>query len=366
MRKPLIYFFILVLLGAGIYFFIFKKTDNPFGAKEAGFTVKDTASVYKIFIATNDGESVTVERKSGSTWMLNGKDRALPSMVDMVLTTLYKQEALYPVTQNAYETTVRNLAGEGIKVELYNKDGKKITTFYVGGPSPNGSGTNMLLEGAKMPYIVQTPGFSGSLRSRYSVRLQDWRDRAVFDVPASELKSVSVQYMGNPINSYVFNKHNDTYTVTGEPAVTTSLGPLNQNRAKVYATYFSRLYCEGYLNGAIGLDSTIRTTDKMASIDVEMTNGTRQHADIYWMLLNRRSKNQLTGDDVIPDKYDADRMYAVINGNKDTVLIQTLTFFKVLRKAHEFYQADVPEQPQPHTNNVLIKNGVSQMKGEVH
>jgi hypothetical protein len=364
MSKPIIYFLILVLLGAGIYFLIIRKNDNPYGTKEAGFTIKDTASVYKIFISTNDNQAVTVERKNGSEWTLNGTMKALPSTVDMVLTTLQKQEVVAPVTQVAYEPVIKSLASEGIKVEVYGKDNKKLAVFYVGGPSANGNGTNMLMEGAKMPYVVQTPGFTGSLRSRYTTRVADWRDRTVFNIPAANLKSVAIQWEGKPLNSYVFTKNGNSYTVTGDPSVTTKLGPLNESRAKVYAGYFTNVYAEGFLNGYEGMDTTIKNSDKLGTIDVETTSSEKQHADIYWMNLNRRSKNQLTGDDVIPDKYDADRMYAVINGGKDTVLIQTLTFFKLLRKSYEFYSENTPEAPQQN-QNVLIKDGKSQMKGTI-
>ncbi len=354
MAKTLIYFVILAILGTSIYFFIFKKEDNPYGAKEAGFTIKDTASVYKIFIATNDNESITAERKDG-VWMLNGTMRALPSMVDLILLTVHNQEPLYPVTKNAYEEAVKNMAAEGIKVELYDKNNKKITVFYVGGVSANGGGTNMLIEGAKMPYVVQTPGFSGSLRPRFSTKISDWRDRTVFNVPASDLKSVSVQYADKPINSFVFTKSQDSYTVTGDPAVTIGVGPLNNGRAKVYGTYFTNINCEGYLNGFAGMDTVIKNATKMSTIEVETIKGEKQHADIYWMPINKRSKNKLRPNEDVPDEYDADRMYAVINGGKDTALIQTLTFFKVLRKSYEFFQKDIPRQEQKGTpKNVLM------------
>lgn len=356
MVKTLIYFVILAILGTSIYFFIFRKEDNPYGAKEAGFTIKDTASVGKIFIVSNDNQSITAERKNG-VWMLNDKMRALPSMVDLILSTVHNQEPLYPVTQSAYEAAVKNLASDGIKVELYDKNNKKITVFYVGSVSANGGGTNMLIEGAKMPYVVQTPGFSGSLRSRFSTRESDWRDRTVFNVPENDLKSVSIQYTEKPMNSFVFSKSADGYAVTGDPAVTTAVGPLNAGRAKVYASYFTDLNCEGYLNGIAGMDSTIKGATKMSSVDIETVKGVKKHADIYWMPVNKRSKNKLTGDDVVPDAFDADRMYAVINGGKDTALIQTHTFFKILRKSYEFFQKDVPKQAQPNgaPKNVLIK-----------
>jgi hypothetical protein len=269
---------------------------------------------------------------------------------------VYNQEALYPVTKNAYDVAIKNLAAEGIKVELYDKNSKKITVFYVGGTSANGSGTNMLIEGAKMPYVVQTPGFTGDLRARFSTKMSDWKDRTVFNIAADDIKSISVQYVEKPINSFVISKTGDKYAVVGDPAVTTAVGEMNANRAKVYMNYFTRVNCEGYLNGIPTMDSVIKMTQKMSTIDIETVKGAKEHADIYWMPLNKRSKNKLMGDDVVPDTYDADRMYAVINNNKDTVLIQTQTFFKILRKSYEFYQKDVPrpQQQEGVPKNVLI------------
>ena len=364
MVRPLILFLVLVILGAGIYFLIFKKNDNPYGKAEAAFTVKDTASVYKIFIATTNNESITAERKADG-WILNGKDKALPSMVNLILYTVHEQAALYPVTQAAYEVAVKNLAAEGIKVELYNKNNEKITVFYVGGPSPNGSGTIMLTEGAKMPYVVQTPGFNGSLRARFSTRVSDWKDRTVFNVPATDIKTVTVNYPEHPLNSFTLSKANDGYTITGDPSVTTAYGQLNTERVKRYLNYFTNLNCEGYLNGLEGVDTSVKAERKMSSVDVETIKGAKYHADIYWMPLNKRSKNKITRDDVIPEMYDADRMYAVTNDNKDTVLIQTMSFFKVLRRAYEFYQKDETPKEEKQPDNVLIKNGKPQMKGVV-
>ena len=161
MSKTLLYAAILAILGISIYFFIFKKNDSPYSTDEAGFKIKDTASIGKIFIAANDGQSITAERGKNGDWLLGDKKKALPSMVDLVLNTLSSQAPLYPVTKNAYENVVKTLSTDGIKVELYDRDNKKICAFYVGGSAVNGTGTNMLMEGAKTPYVVQTPAFTG-------------------------------------------------------------------------------------------------------------------------------------------------------------------------------------------------------------
>ena len=356
MSKTLIYAVILAILGISIYFFIFRKNDNPYSANEAGFKIKDTASIGKIFIASNDGQSVTVERKTGE-WSLNGNMKALPSMVDLIMNTVSSQAPLYPVTRNAIDNAIKTLSTDGIKVELYDRQNKKMCAFYVGGSSVNGTGTNMLMEGAKTPYVVQTPAFTGDLRSRFSTNIADWRDRTVFNVPATEIKSISVNYMQKPLNSFVMEPGPNNITVKGDPAVTTAIGPLNERRAKLFLDYFRHVNCEGYLNGKVGMDSVIMKTVKMSSIDVETTHGTHQTAHIYWMPINKRSKNRLSTDDEVPDEYDADRLYAIINDNRDTVMVQTQVFMKILRSSFEFFQKDVPRPVQNgDPKNVLIKD----------
>lgn len=356
MLKTFIYLIILALLGLGIYFFILRKNDNPFGASEAGFNFKDTAAIGKLFLATTNGEAITVERKNND-WLLNGQYKALPSTVHMVLGTLATQAALYPITKNGYDLAVRTLAADGIKVEVYDKAGKKMAAFYVGASSVGGTGTNMLMEGAKMPYVVQTPNFTGDLRSRYTTNFRDWRDRTVFNIPAKDIKNVSVQYTGKPINSFTISRENNTYTVKGDSQVTHNLGKLNTGRVSRYMNYFTNINCEGYLNGMQDIDSLLKMTQKRATIDVETMTGIKQHADIYWMPVNRRSRNRLTANADVPDDYDADRMFAVTNNNKDTIQIQMQTFNKIFRNCFEFYQEDnvAREVPAPPTNVLIHK-----------
>ena len=354
MRKTFLYITILAALALCIWFFIFRKTDNPYGATEAGFTVKDTSLVGKLFLAGNSGETITVERKPEG-WILNGKYKALPGTVNMVLATLNTQAALYPVTKAAYDNVIKVLSTENIKVEVYGRDGKKITVFYVGGTAASGNGTNMLMEGAKMPYVVQTPAFNGDLRPRYSTNFGDWRDRTVFNIAPADMRSISVQYSDKDkaINSYVASVEKDTFKVKADPSISKNMDTLNTGRVKQYFTFFQNINCEGYMNGLEGMDSTIRNTQKRCEMEVTTVQG-KQHLDIYWMPLNRRSRNRLVSDEDVPDQYDADRMLAVISG--DTLLIQNQTFRKLMRKSYEFYQKDAPHAPQQYKQpkNVLI------------
>lgn len=351
MRKTLIYIAILAALAAAVYYLLPHNTNsnNPYDAAEAGFTIKDTGAIGRIFLANPEGESILIER-TASGWMVNKQYPALRSTLETLLGTFVKQEPLYPVTKAAYENVVKTMATHGIKAEVYDRAGKKMRVFYVGGAATDGKGTNMLMEGAKEPYVVETPGFVGYLTPRYSVKMRDWRDRTVFDVPAEDIKSVSVQYAGKPNESFTVARNaQDSITVAAAPEATKSITGLNYRRASTYLKFFTNINCEGYLNGLEDNDTTFKTAPKYTAIELTTKSGKVQHVDIYWMAINQRSKNRKASDmpGEVPEEYDSDRMYAVMNDYKDTIMIQQLSFQNIFRKAHEFYTAD----PLPAANN---------------
>jgi len=345
MNKTIVYLAILVILGFGVYFFLFsKRSDSPYNVSEAGFTFKDTGSLGRIYLAANDGDAILLDR-TDTGWMVNKKYHVLPSTLNLLLNTLVKQIPLYPVTKNAYDIVIKNMSTEGVKVELYDREGKKVRVFYVGGASVNNTGTNMLMDGATTPYVVQVGGLTGYVTPRYSTNLKDWRDRTIFNIPAEEIKTVSVQYADLPLNSFVMSDINNKITVDADTNISRHLDTLNTRRGRLYLKYFTDVNCEGYLNGIRGMDSTLNVSHKQSTIDVTGFHGQHQHVDIYWMALNKRSKNVTESDPDVPDDYDADRLYAVINNNQDTVMIQQFAFKKIFRKAFEFYQKDNAAPP---------------------
>ncbi len=83
MRKTLLYLVILALLGFAVYYFLIKtNTDSTFSSSEAGFTIKDTASVGKLYLAASNGDAMLVER-TDSGWIVNKQYKALPSTLNL-------------------------------------------------------------------------------------------------------------------------------------------------------------------------------------------------------------------------------------------------------------------------------------------
>lgn len=340
MKKTVLYIVLLGILGAGVWYFLFSNDKISFGVDESDFTVKDTASIAKIFMADKSGNTILLEKTEGK-WLVNKQYPAMPTPVKNLLITLSKQTAMNPVSQREHNIVVSTLATKAVKVEVYNAKGKAMRIFYVGGQAGTTNGSYMLVDKGEHPYVVQIPGFPGYLTPYYSTDISDWRDRTIFDIVPDKLKRVEVSYTeaNMNLNSFVFNKEGDKISIEADPGITSTLS-LNERRAKVFATFFQGVHAEGYTNGLMDVDSILGIMPKFSSITVTTTENKQQQIDIYWMPMNKRSKNMLSPDPETPSAYDADRMYAVGNNYKDTMIIQRIVFDKIFRKAYEFYQPD--------------------------
>jgi hypothetical protein len=70
MRKTLLYLLLLAVLAFGVYYFIFSNKGSDFSKSEAGFTIKDTSEIGKIFLSNPAGDNILLER-TDSGWMVN-------------------------------------------------------------------------------------------------------------------------------------------------------------------------------------------------------------------------------------------------------------------------------------------------------
>lgn len=343
MGKTVVYILVLGLLGLGVWYFLFKD-DGVFEEAEAGFTIRDTASVHKIFLANPQGDTISLTRDEHG-WLVNGGYRASRTMIQTLLQTFTQQFAAYPVQEAAHNNVIKAMAGTAIKTEVFTQGGRLMRTFYVGGQVTGNKGTYMLVEGAERPYVVQMPLYTGYLTPRYSTSLKEWRDRTVVELEPAQLDKVEVKYVSEHeyLNSFTLVRKNETeFTIQLHPELKMP-GEPNAARVKAYAAYFKGLGCEGYLNGTTGLDSIIASVPKQCEIHVTGKDGYSRRIDIYHMFIGKRSKNQSLDSTVVPDVYDADRLYGIINQGRDTVILQSNTFDKIMRKGYEFYGDDVQE-----------------------
>ncbi len=336
MKKTLTYLAVLILLAGITWWMVAEDRSGTLDQDEQQFAIDDTAAIGKIFMADMGELEITLER-TGGFWMVNQKYKVREDGIDLLLRTLKNIRVDYPVTKAAHDNVVKLLATDATKVEVYDRENRLLKAYYVGGPTPDNKGTNMILENAKRAYVIHIPGFQGYAGSRYFLDETAWRDRTVFRYKPHQIKKVRLEYTLKPQHSFellVVQKDsvrvrplNDSLSFEGQS--------VDQLFAKRYLTYFNRLNAEGYEN-TYGKKDSVLATQPFLRVAVTNHDGLTKKANVFFKPVTERTKYQFDerGNRV---KFDEDRYFALINENKDFVMIQHFNFGKIMVPIERFF-----------------------------
>ena len=252
-------------LGAG---YLLTKEDSNLEGYDFHFAVKDTADIGKIFLADRTGKTVTLIRENSVKWLVGGKYEVQPDMIHTLLETINQAELKFRLPRNAVASVVKDIATEGIKVEIYSKSGKALRTFYVGGSTPDDRGTFMMMENSNEPYVMHIPGFQGMLRPRFITEEQDWRDRFVFKLKPQDIKSVSIEYPNQQAKSFKLIREGTGFKVEPFYSIVPPINrPVVSGMVDAFLQGFEKLGIEGFEFGNPKADS-LKTSPVFAKITV--------------------------------------------------------------------------------------------------
>ena len=328
-----------------------RVSDSQSSQKESYFTVRDTASVTKIYMADRrDRESLLERQEQG--WMLNGAFKAHPKQVQYLLSTLYKVRNKMPVSRASHDNIVKQLASQSTKVEIYQMaprinlfDKVKLfyretltKVFYVGHATQDNTGTFMLQEGADKAYIVYIPSFNGSLTTRFTANPDDWRDHVVFNKNMADIQSVEVQFNEDPEGSFrIDNMGKHQYKLTR--LFDQQELPYDTLKVINLMSSFNGLSFEALFTNTLPQEriDSITGSPYLHNIIVTDKDGDTQAMKTFRKLV----LNGVTDFGGDYGDIDRDRMYALVNDGKDFVLIQNYVFDKVLHDVR-YYEAGNP------------------------
>ncbi len=166
------------------------------------FKVTDINSVGKIFVTDKNNSKLELDRK-GDQWIMDGKYIADKQFMEYLLLTIQKVEVKNLVPKAAIPGVMKDIAVKGIKVELYNLQGRKIKDYYIGSESQIGYANYMVLDGYNIPYAVGIPNFDGSVRERYWPLFKDnVISRKILSFPPNSIKYVQIDYPRNRNESF--------------------------------------------------------------------------------------------------------------------------------------------------------------------
>lgn len=337
MKKNKTLLIVVILLSVVAFILIYTNKSSTIKKELKDFAVEDTASITKIFLADKSSvnANVTLEKVAPGNWKVNGKYTARYDAIATLLHTIKKLEVKSPVAKSAFETVIKNLATEGVKIEIYQKD-ELIKTYYVGGPTEDMLGTFMLLENSNTPFIMQLPGLNGYLTPRYFTDESAWKERTVFNYKQGEIVSVTVEYPQNTSFSFMLKvKGEKSFSITS-PDNKNSVSTIDTNKILTYLAAFQNIQYEVVMkNIDKAKKDSILSSQPLCIMTVVDRNGNKNAIKFF---LKPISENSLTKEDREgkPLKYDLDRMFALVDNGNDFVIVQHFVFDKLLMAFQDF------------------------------
>jgi len=322
----LILIFLLLSVGTIWYLQTINSKNSTILGADRNFKVENPDEIYKIFIAKRTGKNTTLVRE-GNHWICNGKFRARPDAVENLLDAISNIRLQFIPPKSALDNIVKELATYGIKVEIYNRRGKKIKAYYVGGTAAGERGTVMIMDGAAQAYVVELHLLEGQIRIRYELEGDQWRDRAVFRKPLKEIHSVSIDYPKQKSKSFSLVKDGTNYKVKPLYPLTEIINrPLDKGNIEIFLMGFKEIIAEGFENEYPHKDS-IKQIIPFCIITLKDVQGEEKKVTLYpYRNVDAFGK---TKSEVV------ERYFADINTG-DFMLVQHRVFQKILW-AYDFF-----------------------------
>lgn len=334
-KTPVLVLLFLLLGGSAWYALAYKKGHKASRVSwDMDFAVPDTNKIGKIFIADRRGRTATLTRKNENLWYYNDKYPARPTAVSTLLNTIARVNVLNIPPNSAVTNMVKELAAAGIKVEIYDRAGKNMKTYYVGGITNDERGTVFMMENSEQPYLVHVPGFIGQLRIRYLLGDDEWRDKAIFREKPEDIEKVSVEYPQRKSESFRLDKLGEgQYFVSPYFSTTPTIRtPQRKGAAEAYLVQFESLIAEAFETQNPRRDS-VRALVPFAIVQMKKKDGTEKKVTFWPVEIEYRT------DDGRPF---VSHYFTDVDG-QDFMLTQDRVFGPIFR-GYSFFFEGLPEK----------------------
>jgi|AntRauTorckE5430_2_1112549.scaffolds.fasta_scaffold02023_1 hypothetical protein len=338
MKNTYLYLAILIILGTVAYFVLTNKSESTLDSEDGSFAVENTDEIYKIFIANQQRETAMVTRKDNHWEYTNSEGetyKARPAAIEVLLKTIRGVSVRYMVQEAAVPMAIQDLQVNGRKVELYNKEGKRFKTYYVGGPSNDMEGTFMMMENSNNPYVTHLQFLDGFLTDRYLIAERDWRDKTVFGYKSSDIKSLSIDYPKQQSNAFKLTQVREGKFEVEPLYPTTAIiqKPVIDQKALAYLYNYERLIAEAVESKNPNLIGIINRVP-FCTITITENSGIQKIVKFIPVLEDVESH-----EDQTKTRPKIQRYFAFVNGNEDVFLVQHLLFGKVFWGYDFFFES---------------------------
>lgn len=270
----------IILLGIlgfiAIVYFSQSKSEDPVLTKlnaERNFAVDAKEKVYKIVITERNKKSIVL-KKEQDIWYVNEKYKARQNAMDNLLDVIENVGIQFIPSASANQNIIREMSTIGVQVDLFDEKDIKLKSYTVGGSTPDERGTYMLMENSSQPFVVDINSIEGSIRGRFIMKEEDWRDRSVLDENINDISAIHIEYSSMPQESF------DIFLNAGEVSKMESNGRLinySSSKVKAYVLHFESVYAE-YIDNANPLRDSISLLKPFCTIRIDYPDNNKSLA----------------------------------------------------------------------------------------
>ncbi len=259
MKKNIILLGLFVIIAVVVLFISKnrKDTSTTLDRADSNFKIEDINTIDRIILTQKNGIRSDLKRMDDH-WMVNDLYKVRQGNIDHLLTGIQRQHLDHIPNKAATENILPAMAVNGIHVEIFDKTGKELLNYYVGGVTQDERGTFFLKEGSSQPYCLIQPGFEGSLRVRYALTPLDWRDVRFWMEDNAAIDTLKVNYPKQRQHSFVIIRNGTGYEIEPMYSTTPRKKGNVSTRVRSYLTVLSQLACEDYVNDAPEKDSVLQ------------------------------------------------------------------------------------------------------------
>ncbi len=318
---------------------------------EQNFHIKDTNKITKIVIEDRE-KNISKVVKQDSIWMVNDKFQASPLMVSTMLETLREMRIREPVAKAAHENIIKQLSARNTRIDVYTesyfinlgfiklfKREKLEKSIYIGNETMDNTGTFMLIKGTKDPCVIHIPNFRGYLSSRFTAVENDWKMHTIFKYKPQDIASIKVEIPDYPQEGFELYAEENTFHIKrladGELLkdfdtlkVTAFISSFFELNFENIATNIPQIHKDTIFSKNPSFVFTVKDKagkEKKLKTFIKMNEGT-------WV-----SENDKTN---FYEIFDINRMYGLMDGSSDTLILQYFTFDNIIKPVSYFYDAN--------------------------
>lgn len=204
MKRTVILLLVLVILCA--YWFVSRTGSfNSDGEiTERDFAVKDLSTIKTIKFGQAGDDYQSFVRK-GDEWYIKDSLKVRANAVDNLLEVLGNISLDHIPAASATKNILQEMRDIGIDVQLFDSNHTLLRRYTIGGSTQDERGTYVMMADHVQPYVVNLPHLEGSIRGRFVMDENNWRDRTVLAENIDQLQSIEVQYPKQLVESFVID-----------------------------------------------------------------------------------------------------------------------------------------------------------------